>query len=132
MALFNLNQSSKTVRNQHMAALSEALNNQSATVFDSASATQFVGLESESSIKPEVAATLNKQFTDVKAVISGAMPELGEVGLESATRAAMMLGDTKGIANKLKGLGLESFSSENIGQYRDQTISVNGVVAEVT
>lgn len=133
MALFNLNKNSRGSQRALAAlALSEALSNQSATVFNTELSSKFVGLESEGSVVPELASKLETQFDTVKGVLQSAMPDLNEVGLESATRTAMLLGDTNSLATKLKSLGLESFSSESIGNYRNQTIEVNGMVASVT
>ena len=85
-------------------------------------------------------AGLNSDFDAVKATVGSIFADsgLGEAGLESAARTAMLLGDPAVLSESIResGLelaaGLESFSKEKLGQFRAATVEVNALSGDAT
>ena len=128
MSLFKLAQP-KTNVNGNVESLRESLSNAGDT-FSPELGKSFVGLESEYKAEPALLKSLSDHHKHIEGTIGQALPDLGEVGLESAARAALMLGDTAALATALRSAGLESFSNESLGNYRAETIMVNAMIAE--
>lgn len=133
MSLFNLRQTMAPRANAiNLDTLTESLKNNNEAIFDKDKGAMYVGLESEYKVTEDVATTLTNHFDDVKRDLGLALAGIGEAGLESAARAAIMLGDIDGVSAKISELGLESFSKTALKNYRDETIAANAMTAEQT
>ncbi|AFI55447.1 hypothetical protein TSMG0164 [Halocynthia phage JM-2012] len=131
MALFNLmSKAAKSTTGVDIGLLTQTINDNQASLVDNGISAQYVGIESEGKVTSEVAVSLGNQFDTIKNTLRSAMPNVGEVGLENASRTFMMLGDADNLAKRIQSVpGLEAFSKTNLGAYRETMVAANGMVA---
>lgn len=115
-----------------------ALRTHEHSLYDSNVARQLMtaGIESDEALIQD----LETSYTTTQGIIQDVFKDMGlsQVGIESAARTAMLLGDVDSLRNSLQEshlaveAGLEDFDSVDLGQYRAATIAANALAGEGT
>ena len=135
MSLFNLKSKKNTTANNTVSVIRTLCVSEGATMFNPETSAAYVGVESEHSVTDSVDSLVTGQFDAIVDNLRAPLSELNlsDVGIESAARAALVLGDIPGLSKKLRdSVGTESFSTDGLREYRAETILANGLSAEKT
>ena len=134
MALFNLNDTNAVSQARSFNSVDARIQSSVDVLFDANVSAEFVGLESASP-SVEDASAFDAQFNSIKASLTtmDGFSSLGDVGLESAARAALMFGNCEVLNKELgksKIVGLEACGQNDLLETRSYSIAAAGLLAD--